>query len=571
MGGQGDVHRGLGDSADTAILGGFNGTEQTRDASDPETNETTIDWRGKAGSAVRLKGSGATLDGFVVKGGTWDKRGDLGQSGDGRRWGVVQEGGRDAPGEHPSEAMQDRARPGREGGGIAIIDAGSGEIWRCKVSHCEAGTGAGIYMEGSTISITETECFMNTADIGGGVALRGTGSATIEGCVIYANRATSGGGGISVQGAAKPLRYNVISGNATMGSGAGVMSEMAHGIELMEGNWIAGNWAGVDGAGVKSFQSVRLYSNMILGNKAGRSGGGARMDVDGKFIAVINSTFVSNDASQGGGLCARIVGSNVYNQIKNNLFAENRGYAIDASESTAHPDGVEVNGFWASDEGVYKDHLGNAYRTASELNGHGAASGNLDLDPSFLGVPGLSEIRINYSTSGYPETPTNLATPTGNGWSLPGVANDGQRYYATIWVSKDGGATWTPAGQATVTSVDLTPPAAPVLEEVTPSLGDWEDHWVGGSVVLRGASSRDTALVRVKLPSGEMVEAGWTGPSSWATVEVGLANGKNRIELWAYDSANNLNKGTCILYADRQAPRVRIHCPAPGNRVTADR
>jgi len=117
------------------------------------------------------------------------------------------------------------SKPNAFGGGVYVDDLGRVSLVGCNVSHNNASDGAGLSTEpGSVTNLTECRIFSNTANVagfgfgggllvkgnctmtscqifensalhlGGGLALIGGGSASLDGCTISKNNARDGGG-----------------------------------------------------------------------------------------------------------------------------------------------------------------------------------------------------------------------------------------------------------------------------------------------------------------------------------------------------------------------------------------
>jgi hypothetical protein len=125
-------------------------------------------------------------------------------------------------------------------------------------------------------------------------------------CIISANTATLGGGGVENEydftffsGAILTLTNSTISGNSA-GGGAGVSNGQYAGIRGTNST-IWGNTANGNGGGISNDSAVTLTNSTISGNTAGGDGGGVGQGYDSVSFQLTNSTMSGNTATSDGG------------------------------------------------------------------------------------------------------------------------------------------------------------------------------------------------------------------------------------------------------------------------------
>jgi hypothetical protein len=142
---------------------------------------------------------------------------------------------------------------------------------------------------------------------GGGIYVRGPGSAEILDNVISDN-VSRYGGGIGLSGAGTPIvKRNIIKGNSVGGQGGGLVGGGG-------GIWIEANTAGL------------IVQNLIIGNQANEGGGlflGVRY-APGPIL--VNNTIADNNATlNGSGIYAYILGART--ELTNNIIVAKTGQA----------------------------------------------------------------------------------------------------------------------------------------------------------------------------------------------------------------------------------------------------
>jgi hypothetical protein len=190
----------------------------------------------------------------------------------------------------------------------AIYHAGGGiGLWNGAVmsaTHITVAdnTNTGIDLRGASIHLADSTIFSNTADEGGGLAVDGGSSATIEGCVFISNTASQSGGGLfAFDQATVVIEDSVFRGNVAQKWHGGAIEGMGQRLEVRRSKFL--NNQAPFGGGLDVAHWVRLEDVEIVGNVATNVGGGVRVPLGGGNIVIINTRIVTNTAfGNGGGL-----------------------------------------------------------------------------------------------------------------------------------------------------------------------------------------------------------------------------------------------------------------------------
>jgi hypothetical protein len=193
------------------------------------------------------------------------------------------------------------------------------------IRNGKAGYGAGIYIKEASPTIRNSILSGNTATgtygRGGGIGVIGAQAHPIINCTQFLRNTSSyEGGGLESTYSANPyLRSDLFEGN-TAPYGAAIGVHVSGRLDL---GWtqLLANQASVDGGGIHAgvpYGNVLVRQTWFKSNKAGNYGGG--MWVAAGLADVINSTFDSNQAAQGGGIAAGY-GSMV--SVASTLFVRN--------------------------------------------------------------------------------------------------------------------------------------------------------------------------------------------------------------------------------------------------------
>jgi parallel beta-helix repeat protein len=162
----------------------------------------------------------------------------------------------------------------------------------------------------------------------GGAVEAAFSAATIRGNLIWRNSQSgctggSGGGGISVRGAGTAqVLDNVISGNRH-GSWGGGISLFAAGTPTISGNTISNNVSGDGGGGmwIVNHSDALITNNLIVGNHADGDGGGVYWAVGQGYPgpSFVNNTVADNTGVDGSGIYSD--GFDTATVIQNNVVS----------------------------------------------------------------------------------------------------------------------------------------------------------------------------------------------------------------------------------------------------------
>ncbi len=229
------------------------------------------------------------------------------------------------------------------GGGISLHSSAAelkGNTIQANTVMTTGWGGGGVFLSSSAATLSANSIMSNSAGSGGGVLLYYSGD-TLSGNTISDNSGSgvslfksagtlndnliSGnmghyGGGVRLEGSAPTLLGNIISGN-TGWDGGGIfvtpIAEMLHDnaaflgsrgnlentVPTLSGNTISDNEASQGGGLYVEQGGATLNDNIISGNTATDSGGGAHLRGIGGDAPVLNgNTFSSNTAYLGGGV-----------------------------------------------------------------------------------------------------------------------------------------------------------------------------------------------------------------------------------------------------------------------------
>ncbi len=177
------------------------------------------------------------------------------------------------------------------GGGLGSVT----EVTRCVIEE----NGCGEYGGGLNVwsaRITDSVIRDNTAKLGGGL-YAGPAGIEMTGCTVENNIASEDGGGIFV-------------GNCGTCNGFPVLYRCR----------IIGNKAGRDGGGFYEYPSEGwLWSCLFVGNTAGNSGGGIYEGTDG-YCGIVNCTVFANAANDGGGMFYQNAYGSIEGLVTNSIF-----------------------------------------------------------------------------------------------------------------------------------------------------------------------------------------------------------------------------------------------------------
>ncbi len=275
-----------------SVYGGFDGTETDLNQRDWVSHSTVLDGADSSTATSRVYHvvsangvSGATLDGFTIRGG-----------------------------------RANGADPNHQGGGLHTSGDGF------TVSHCRfegnsaSDNGGAIYSYQSDLHLVGCDVVGNTAGYSGGGLYNDQSGLIAEDTLIAANTATNYHGAAmrDEQANVSLIGCTVVSNRAWDGHGGAIYH--SHGSLTVTGGTIAGNWAEQDAGGVYLVSASGDFDGVVFVGNRGSSGGGIRANTS---ITVANSIFTGNySIGDGGG--ANIIGS-ADPAFTNCVFAGNWG------------------------------------------------------------------------------------------------------------------------------------------------------------------------------------------------------------------------------------------------------
>src|SRR5260370_6702384 len=138
-----------------------------------------------------------------------------------------------------------------------------------KQAGCSGQDGGGIYIRGAgSAQIIHNTLSNNTTDYGGAISLFAAGTPTLLNNTISGNGAQYEGGGIyAVNQSDANIVQNLITGNRSAGSGAGLYISPPSGTRgaLLVNNTISGNFGGDSGLFLGGFDAqVQLFNNIVV-------------------------------------------------------------------------------------------------------------------------------------------------------------------------------------------------------------------------------------------------------------------------------------------------------------------
>ena len=168
--------------------------------------------------------------------------------------------------------------------------------------------GGAIYIEESSVTLTNSTLSENTAEYGGAI-FANPAVITLDNSTVTENSAGIEGGGIFLENTAITLTDANVSENTATESGGGIRatdSTVGGGIRasvtsvILGNSTLTGNSAGDEGGGMRVFQStVTLTNSTLTGNSASDNGGGMR--VFQSTVTLTDSTVSDNIADEEGG------------------------------------------------------------------------------------------------------------------------------------------------------------------------------------------------------------------------------------------------------------------------------
>jgi predicted outer membrane repeat protein len=219
---------------------------------------------------------------------------------------------------------------GRVGGG-AIDNGASLTVSHCTFSGNSTNFAGGAIFSGGTLTVTDSTLTGNYGGMAGGGIFNGVGgTASISGCTLSSNSASSGGG----------------IANAIFGSGAMTVS----------GCTLAGNSAS-EGGGIANGSFMTVRDSTLTGNSA--SEGGGIFNSPFELVTVIDCTLSRNSAFAGGGIFNGVGGTLV---VRGSTFCSNTasdgGGIFNFGAATLQECTLSYNSATSAGGGIYNNEFG---------------------------------------------------------------------------------------------------------------------------------------------------------------------------------------------------------------------
>lgn len=223
------------------------------------------------------------------------------------------------------------------GGGLHAEPASSVTVSACTfggvglgntASQMGLGAGGGIYVDGSTLSVSGSTFTSNVgAGKGGAILARGGAVLNLTNSTFTSNQGSQLGGALCVEGTAQvtALMCSFISNQASSAGKGGGVYHASIGPATYTNCTYQGNQSNTSGGGLHAApgSNVTLTTCGFTGNTASGAGQGGGICGDGALLNVVGSTFTSNtSATKGGALLVR--GSTTLN-LRSSSFASNQG------------------------------------------------------------------------------------------------------------------------------------------------------------------------------------------------------------------------------------------------------
>jgi hypothetical protein len=189
------------------------------------------------------------------------------------------------------------------GGGIYITNS-SPTIQNNIIKDCLAGSGAGLYLQHSSMFMTDCTVYNNDAWAYGGGFFIGSSDGNDPPCIIdctITNNEAQDGGGLYIWGDTAVVINNNISDNYSDHNGGGIGISGTN--VLLCSNYISRNDGGSGGGVFIGSGIPTLIGNLIVENTAGHGGG--IYEASGSTLNIVNNTIAINIANGlGGGIAS---------------------------------------------------------------------------------------------------------------------------------------------------------------------------------------------------------------------------------------------------------------------------
>jgi hypothetical protein len=186
------------------------------------------------------------------------------------------------------------------GGGI-YINGGTLTLTDSAISDNAASNfGGGIYNQYGTLTLTNTTVSDNWATIYGGGIFNSNGTLTLRNSTVSSNSTSFGGGIFNTNGTLMLTDSTVSDNSAPYGGG---IFNYNHGTLTLSSSTVSGNSAGTDGGGIYNYNygKATLTNTTVSGDSSGHSAGGILNFADAE-LTLTNSTVSGNSSGYGGGI-----------------------------------------------------------------------------------------------------------------------------------------------------------------------------------------------------------------------------------------------------------------------------
>jgi hypothetical protein len=272
------------------------------------------------------------------------------------------------------------------GGGIYITNS-SPTIQNNIIKDCLANTGAGVYLENSSMFMTDCTVYNNNTWVYGGGLFIGSSNENDPPCIIdctITNNEAQYGGGLYIMGDTAVVINNNISDNYSDHDGGGIGISSTN--VLLCSNYISGNDGGRGGGVFIGGAITTITGNLITDNYGGLGGG--IYEASSGTIPIVNNTITLNAASRGGGLSS--AKDSIY--IANTIFWENS--AVEMGSQISLPASTNESSTYISycdiqygQDSIRIDPLATLYW----------GPGNIDIDPQFETGP-LGDYHLSWGS-----------------------------------------------------------------------------------------------------------------------------------------------------------------------------
>jgi predicted outer membrane repeat protein len=251
-----------------ALYGGFAGTETSLNQRDPAANITTLSgnisvFDDNDSYHVVTGASGATLDGFTIKGGK----------------------------------ANGTTAPYDSGGGLYNYESNPTLTNLIFIDNLATGEGGGLYNNEGNPTLTNVTFSSNSANFGGGMYNR-LGNPILTNVAFNSNTAGSFGGGVyNIE--SSPALTNVTFSANSAGWGGGMQNTLFSNPTLT--NVTFGNNSAYYGGGMRNSNSAPALLNVTFSSNQASDGGGGMYNLMGSNPMLTNVTFSQNSAETDGG------------------------------------------------------------------------------------------------------------------------------------------------------------------------------------------------------------------------------------------------------------------------------